>query len=255
MRPILESGVSSLEPPPLVTLANVSVVIPALNEQASLPGVITRLRELGLNRIRVVDNGSRDHTAEVARRCGAEVVSEPRQGYGQACWTGCENLPAEVEWILFCNADGSDDIERVPELLAATDGGAEFILGTRAAGEDGQDHLTASQRFGNKLAVTLIRLLWGENYADLGPLRLISRRAFERLNMRDRGFGWTVEMQVRAAEEGLEVKEVLVRNFPRNSGVSKISGTVKGSVQAGTIILSTIISLWLKKTVRHASRR
>lgn len=247
MRPILESGVSSPEPPPLVTLANVLVVIPALNEQASLPGVITRLRELGLNRVRVVDNGSRDHTAEVARRCGAEVVSEPRQGYGQACWTGCENLPVEVEWILFCNADGSDDIERVPVLLAATDGGAEFILGARSADDDGKDHLTASQRFGNRLATTLIRLLWRTDYADLGPLRLISRRAFEKLSLQDRGFGWTVEMQVRAAEERIKVREVAVRNFPRSAGVSKISGTVKGSVQAGTIILSTIASLWLKR--------
>lgn len=231
--------------PPAATPANVAVIIPALNEEASIPPTIACVHELGLNRIRVVDNGSRDRTAEVARQCGAEVISEPRRGYGQACWTGCENLPSEVEWILFCNADGSDDIERVPALLAATESGAEFILGTRAAGEDGQDHLTSSQRFGNKLAVTLICLLWGANYADLGPLRLISRRAFERLNLRDRGFGWTVEMQIRAAEEGIEFREVSVRSFPRRAGVSKISGTVKGSLQAGTIILSTIAALWL----------
>ena len=239
------------QPPPApATPQNVVVVIPALNEEASLPGVVERLHELGLNRIRVVDNGCRDRTAEVARQCGAEVISEPRRGYGQACWTGCENLPSEVEWILFCNADGSDDIERVPALLAATESGTEFILGTRAAGEDGQDHLTSSQRFGNKLAVTLIRLLWGANYADLGPLRLISRRAFERLNLRDRGFGWTVEMQIRAAEEGIGFREVTVRNFPRSAGVSKISGTVKGSLQAGTIILSTIATLWLWRPSR-----
>ena len=234
---------------PRPTPASTAVVIPALNEEACLPRVIGKLRELGFNRIRVVDNGSRDRTAEVARNCGAEVVSEPRRGYGQACWTGCQNLPAEAEWILFCNADGSDDIERAPEFLAATSSGAEFILGTRAAASDGNDNLTASQRFGNKLATTLIRFLWGARFADLGPLRLISRRAFEQLQMQDRGFGWTVEMQVRAVEEKLAWRELPVRNFPRSAGVSKISGNLKGSVQAGTVILTTIAKLWLNRTI------
>ena len=229
-------------------LGNVVVVIPALNEEGSLPHVITRLQGLGLSRIRVVDNGSQDRTNEAAQSCGVEVISELRRGYGQACWTGCMNLPAEIEWILFCNADGSDDIERVPELLTATGSGAEFILGTRILGEDGNDHLTLPQRIGNKLAVSLIRLLWGARHADLGPLRLISRRAFQELNLQDRGFGWTVEMQVRAVEAGLRVVEVPVHNFPRYAGASKISGTVTGSIRAGTVILSTIASLWLKQT-------
>jgi glycosyltransferase involved in cell wall biosynthesis len=186
----------------LATNTNITVIIPALNEQASLPDVINRLHQIGLRKIRVVDNGSSDRTAEVARRCRVEVVSEPRRGYGQACWTGCWNLPPEAEWILFCNADGSDDIERVPELMASSSG-AEFVLGVRATGTDGHYHLTAAQRFGNKLATSLIQILWRRDYADLGPLRLISRRAFERLNMQDRGFGWTVEMQVRAATCGV----------------------------------------------------
>ena len=233
---------------PHPTPARTVVVIPALNEEACLPGVIGKLRELGFNRIRVVDNGSRDRTAEVAKRCGAEVVSEPRRGYGQACWTGCENLPAQVEWILFCNADGSDDLEKAPTLLHAAEQ-AELILGTRTAGANGKDYLTTSQRFGNRLATTLIRLLWGANYADLGPLRLISRRAFEQLQMQDRGFGWTVEMQVRAVEEKLAWRELPVRNFPRSAGVSKISGNLKGSVQAGTVILTTIAKLWLNRTI------
>jgi hypothetical protein len=124
---------------------------------------------------------------------------------------------------------------------------AELVLGTRMAGEDGRDHLTASQRFGNRLAVTLIRLFWGVRHADLGPLRLISRRAFERLKLRDRGFGWTVEMQVRAAEEGLKIIELPVRNFPRRGGDSKISGTIKGSIQAGARILFTMGALWWRR--------
>lgn len=248
MQPALEASVTSFAETPPATLAQVVVVIPALDEEASLPRVIEGLRGLGLNRIRVVDNGSRDRTAEIARQCGAEVIVEPRRGYGQACWTGCQNLPSDVQWILFCNADGSDDIERVPELMRATRGKVELVLGVRTADANGQDHLTPAQRFGNELATSLVRLLWSAKYADLGPLRLISRRAFERLNMRDRGFGWTVEMQVRAAEESLNVKEVPARNFARSAGVSKISGTVKGGIQAGTIILSTIAALWLKRS-------
>jgi Glycosyl transferase family 2 len=248
MQPVPEVSAKSFAIKSPATPAQVMVVIPALDEEASLPRVIERLRGLGLNRIRVVDNSSRDRTAEVAKTCGAEVINEPRRGYGQACWTGCENLPPDAEWVLFCNADGSDDIERVPELLQATAGKVELVLGARTTDASGQDHLTPSQRFGNKLATSLIRLLWSTNYADLGPLRLISRRAFEGLNMQDRGFGWTVEMQVRAAEKRLNVKEVPVRNFARSAGVSKISGTVKGSTQAGTIILSTIAALWLKRS-------
>ena len=127
------------------------------------------------------------------------------------------------------------------------------LVSTRTAGADGPHHLTAAQRFGNRLAVTLIRLFWRVNHADLGPLRLISRQAFDRLNMQDRGFGWTVEMQVRAAEEGLKVSEVSVRNFPRSAGVSKISGTVKGSIQAGAIILTTLVVLWLKRPAEAKS--
>jgi hypothetical protein len=228
---------------------NVIVVVPALNEEASLPRVIERLHRADLERIRVVDNGSRDRTAEVARQCGSELIIEPRRGYGQACWTGCQNLPPDAEWILFCNADGSDDIERVPRLLDATADGAEFVLGKRVAGEDGHDHLAPPQRFGNALAVGLIQLLWGARQGDLGPLRLISRRAFQELNLRERGFGWTVEMQVRAVEAGLRIVEVPVRNFPRCAGVSKISGTIKGSLQAGAVILATIAALWWRRPV------
>jgi glycosyltransferase involved in cell wall biosynthesis len=238
--------------PPAIP-ANTVVVIPALNEEACLPDVIARLHRLGLNRIRVVDNGSADHTTEVARRCGAEVICERKRGYGQSCWSGCQNLPADVEWILFCNADGSDDIERVPEMRAASSE-VEFILGVRNAGADGHHHLTPAQRWGNKLATSLIRLLWKTSYADLGPLRLISRRAFGRLNMQDRGFGWTVEMQVRAVEEGISFRELSVQNFPRRAGVSKISGTVRGTIQAGTIILSTIAKLRLKMGLNRNAR-
>lgn len=234
-------------PNPAPTPTNVIVVIPALNEEASLPAVISRLRRIGLSRIRVVDNGSADRTAEVARECGAEVISESRRGYGQACWTGCENLPPDAKWILFCNADGSDDIERVPAMMQASSR-AEFVFGNRMA-ETGDAHsLTRVQRFGNRVIAALIRQLWRREYHDLGPLRLISRRAYERLRMQNRNFGWTVEMQVRAAEENLSTCEIPVRNFPRTGGSPKISGTLKGSIQAGTSILFTLAWLWLRRS-------
>src|SRR5690242_1423447 len=248
-----QSATTSLPAP--ATPSNIAVIIPAFNEESSLPDVISGLRRIGLTRIRVVDNSSSDRTAEVARQCGAEVIRESRRGYGQACWTGCENLPADMEWILFCNADGSDDIERVPELMHASIK-AELVLGARNIGTNGHHNLTVAQRLGNKLATSLIRFLWKTNYTDLGPLRLISRRAFERLTLQDRGFGWTVEMQVRATEEGISIRELPVQNFPRRAGVSKISGTFRGTIQAGTIILSTIAALWLKRPgVQRAAAR
>lgn len=223
------------------------VVIPALNEEESLPRVLRRLREAGLNRVRVVDNGSTDGTATVADAEGVEVILEPRRGYGQACWTGCRNLPADVCWILFCNADGSDDLMAVETMLTAAATGADLVVGRRQANDEGHDHLTVPQRFGNRLATGLIRCLWGRSCADLGPLRLISKAAFERLMLQDRGFGWMVEMEVRSVEEDLRVRELPVRNFARLAGDSKISGTVQGSVKAGWIILSTIGRLWLRR--------
>ena len=163
---------------PSANRGNAIVFIPALNEEASLPQVIERLRREGLDRIRVVDNGSNDRTAEAARRCGVEVIAEPRCGYGQACWTDCEHLPPDVLWILLCNADGSDDIERVLRLLDATVDVEELVLGKRVAGEDGCDHLTPSQRFGNALAVSLIRLLWGARQGmPLASASFCKRRA------------------------------------------------------------------------------
>lgn len=244
--PYDQQGMEPDPPYPMPTLANVIVVIPALNEEVSLAAVISRLKRIRLSWIRVVNNGSSDRTAEVAPQCGAEVISEPRPGYGQACWTGCENLPADAEWILFCNADGSDDIERVPAMMHATRR-AEFVLGNRLSEMGDPAYLTKVQRFGNKLITALIRWLFKKDYTDLGPLRLISRRAYERLKMQSRGFGWTVEMQVRAAEEGLTTCELPVRNFRRTGGASKISGTVKGTIQAGTNMLCTLASIWLKR--------
>lgn len=221
------------------------VIIPAHNEEACIAGVVGRLRERGFIRIRVVDNASTDCTGPVARNAGAEVFTHPRAGYGLACWLGAQQLPDDVEWLLYCNADASDDFEAYEE-FARLAPDHDLILGARTHPED-RRHMTVPQRFGNWLAPFLIRQLWDRRFADLGPQRAIRVDAYRTLQMRDRGFGWTVEMQVRAVEEGLRMSEVPVRNYPRPAGKSKISGNIRGSLIAGIIILKTLACLALRR--------
>lgn len=224
------------------------VIIPAHNEEACIAAVIARLRACGFQHIRVVDNGSTDHTAEVAREAGAEVVSIPGRGYGLACWTGGAHPPAGMDWFLYCNADASDDFDAYGDFARLADG-HDLIIGARTYSEDHR-HMTVPQRFGNWLAPALIQAFWGYRFSDLGPQRAIRIAAYRKLDLLDRGFGWTVEMQIRAVEEGLRVVEIPVRTFPRPAGQSKISGTVRGSVQAGVIILSTIFQLLTRRWMR-----
>ncbi|MDX6767554.1 MAG: glycosyltransferase family 2 protein [Candidatus Methylacidiphilales bacterium] len=233
--------------------SSILVVIPALNEAGAIAGVLGRLAEQGLRRVRVVDNGSTDGTDGTALRAGAEVVHEPSRGYGRACWTGLQNLPDGVEWILFCDADGSDALEDLPRLLRAADEGAVFVCGDRTSTVEGRAVMTPVQRFGNALATFLIRLAWGASFRDLGPLRLVRRDALERIAMEDRGFGWTIEMQIRAAELGLRWAEVPVGYHRRRAGKSKISGNLRGMVGAGSVILGTWGKFVLRKrTVQRA---
>ncbi len=228
-------------------LDSIQVIIPALDEEETIGGVVASMREQGLHRIRVMDNGSVDRTAEVAREAGAEVISEPIRGYGQACWTGYQKLDTEVEWVLFCDADGSDDLADVTRLVSAAKDGANFVLGNRRSSAKARGAMTPVQQFGNGLATTLINWGWRQSYGDLGPLRLIRRSLLERIDMRDRGFGWTIEMQVRAAEEGARIVELPVGYRRRGGGRSKISGTIRGSIAAGTIILTTLGQVWLNR--------
>ncbi len=226
------------------------VVIPACDEAGSVGVVVKRLLDRGLTRVRVVDNGSSDGTGDVARAAGAEVIAEPRRGYGQACFTGCRHLPDDCEWILFCDADGSDDLDSIPQLVEQAEE-FDFVLGNRRATEAGRLHMTTVQDFGNWLATYLLKVLFGAAFHDLGPMRLIRRSTYEALEMKDRGFGWTVEMQARAAQLGVRSTEVPVPYHRRSAGQSKVSGTIKGSVQAGVIILSTIgrfaIDVWRRQ--------
>lgn len=228
------------------------VLIPALNEEASIGPVIRQWLRLGFAKVRVVDNGSTDRTPAVAREAGAEVVSEPRRGYGQACWTGLRDWPEDLDWILFSSADGSDWLEagELPRWQQAIANGARIVLGDRTAFESSRNELKPVQRFGNSLSSILIRLGWGVRHRDMSSLRLVRRSAFDAMDLADRGFGWNVEMHVRAAELDLAVAEVPVLYRPRTGGVSKISGTLKGSFQAGTIILGTLGKLWWSRPQR-----
>ncbi len=227
-------------------LDNILVIIPMQNEAETIGTVISNLQSYSLKQIRVVDNGSKDRGAIIATEHGAEVVTESIPGYGQACWKGLQNIPEGIEWILFCDADGSDDLSYLPQFFQLREN-YDLILGDRTATAEGRAVMTPVQHFGNSFAGWLINLGWGYRYRDLGPLRLIRRSQIERIAMRDRNFGWTVEMQVRAIECNLNICEIPVGYCRRQGGKSKISGTISGSFQAGTIILSTIGKLYLKK--------
>lgn len=234
-------------------LNRVFVIIPALNEEATIGCVVQSLQSYGLTKICVVDNGSSDRTATLAQSAGAEVISEPVRGYGQACWRGYQQIPDECDWILFGDGDGSDDLCQLPAFFAATKD-ADFILGNRRATISGRAAMTAVQNFGNWLATLLIGWGWGYWYCDLGPLRLIRRSALEKIQMRDRSFGWTVEMQAKAVECGLNICEIPVDYRHRQGGRSKISGTLQGSFWAGSIILGTLGSLYWQRQTAPESR-
>ena len=219
------------------------VVIPALNEEETVAGVVHNLHRRGFERIRVIDNGSTDTTASRARVAGAEVLTEPRCGYGRACRRGLENIPPGIAWILFCDADGSDDLDDVDLMIAAAEH-ADLVLGNRFATKVGCEAMTSVQRLGNRLISKLIERGWGFRFADFGPLRLIRRQALDDIDMRERGFGWNVVMQIRALEAGLRIKEVPVRYRPRQGGRSKISGNAFGAICAGFGILQAIVRLY-----------
>jgi glycosyltransferase involved in cell wall biosynthesis len=258
-------------------LARTLVLIPALNEAGNIRRVVDYWRTLGAGAVRVVDNGSTDATARLALAAGAEVVSEPQRGYGAACQAGLAQVPEGIEWILFSAADGSDRLST--EELAAweraagvsptvlTDPGNEerwncrqgagrtsapdFILGNRCATRASRRRLTWPQRTGSRIASLALRLGWGAQMRDMGSLRLIRVEALRRLGLRDRGFGWNIEMQVRAVEESLRFVELPVAHHPRLTGESKISGNLRGSLLAAVAILAMLGQLWWTKRQRQ----
>ena len=217
----------------------ISVIIPAYNEEESLPHVLNDLPQDRLHQIIVVDNRSTDRTSEVARANGAKVVYEKRQGYGQACLSGMDALDAP-DIVVFLDGDYSDYPEEIDLLLEPIlRGEADFIVGSRMILKESRKALLPQARYGNMLAVLLIRLFFGHRFTDLGPFRAIRYESLSAIGMRDKNFGWTVEMQIKAVQKGLRIREVPV-HYRMRIGVSKITGTVSGTLKAGTKIIYTI---------------
>ncbi len=225
--------------------ARYALIIPALNEAESIEVLLLQIPRGLFSQIIVVDNGSQDSTAEVARARGAQVVLEPRRGYGQACLAGLAELHPETTAVAFIDADLSDDPADLEPLVRFFEHGKwELVVGSRVLGNAEPGSLAPLQRFGNWLTTRLIRLLWGASFTDLGPLRILARGALKRLDLCNRNFGWNVEMQAKAARLKLKVAEIPVHYRRRRFGRSKISGTVWGSVRAGLVILWTIFRCW-----------
>ena len=219
---------------------NVSVIIPAFNEEESIGKVIADIPKVCVGEIIVVDNGSIDRTAEVAHAAGARVVREARRGYGSACFAGIAAL-STPEIVVFLDGDYSDFPSEMSLLIQPILAGeAEMVIGSRIRGAREKGALLPQARFGNALATFLIRLLFHVQYTDLGPFRAVRYEQLLAMDMQDKTFGWTVEMQVKAAKMGLRVCEVPV-SYRKRIGQSKITGTVRGTILAGYKILTTIL--------------
>jgi glycosyltransferase involved in cell wall biosynthesis len=229
----------------------VDVLIPALNEEASLPLVLAAIPRHVVRNVYVIDNGSTDGTGRAALAGGAQLLYEARRGYGAACLRGVaelQNLPRPPDVVVFLDADFSDEPSELPWLLEPIRAGsADLVIGSRALGDAEPGSLALQQRVGNRLAVSLIRLIYGQRYSDLGPFRAIRLPALIALGMCDEDYGWTVEMQVKAARAGLRIAEVPASYRRRAGGESKISKTIKGTLGASYKIVFTIL--------RHATTR
>lgn len=217
----------------------ISVLIPAFNEEKSIARVIKELPKGFVDEIVVIDNGSTDATREVALRQGTKVVEERRRGYGSACLKGLASI-GETDILVILDGDYSDYPEQITRLVEPiASGKADFVIGSRVLGETEEGALTSQQYWGNKLAVFLIHRIFSYKFTDMGPFRAILFESLKSLNMTDKDFGWNAEMQVKAVRYGLKIIEVPV-DYRRRIGKSKISGTITGTIKAGSKIIFTI---------------
>jgi hypothetical protein len=227
----------------------IGIVIPTRNEVKALPAVLRAMPDF-VDAVAIGDYLSTDGTQEVGRSLGAIVVDVDGPGYGRACLAAIAALPP-VDIFVFVDGDAADDLSAMMQLvdpIIADE--VDFVLGSRVLGQRERGALTPQQVFGNWLACTLIRLIWGKRFTDLGPFRAISRNAFERLAMADLNFGWTVEMQIKAARQQFRTIEIPV-DYKRRIGVSKVSGTLSGAIKAGIKILWVIGREAVRPTARQ----
>lgn len=224
----------------------VDVIIPAFNEEKSISSVIKDIPADMVREIIVCNNNSTDDTVNQALKAGATVLTETRQGYGSACLKGMDYIARKdikPDVVVFLDGDYSDHPEEMPLLLhPIASEGMHMVIGSRALGNLEKGSMQVQQVFGNWLATTLIKLIYNYKFTDLGPFRAIAYDSLIKLNMQDKDFGWTVEMQVKAAKMGLKCTEVPV-SYRKRIGVSKVSGTLKGTILAGHKILWTIFKL------------
>lgn len=218
----------------------ISVIIPAYNEEKAIGFVIRDIPKKIVDQIIVVDNGSTDNTFLEAKNTGAYVVREPKKGYGNACLKGLSSLDTDTEIVVFLDGDYSDypeDMERL--VLPIIDNKADLTIGSRLTGKRGKGALLLQAYIGNKIATFLIRIFWGFRFTDLGPFRAIRYKSLTQMNMKDKNFGWTVEMQIKAVTNKFRILEVPVR-YRKRIGKSKITGTISGTIKAGVKIIYTI---------------
>jgi glycosyltransferase involved in cell wall biosynthesis len=223
-------------------MSSVSVIIPALDEEEPIAGVVRECFATGLpNEVVVVDNGSTDRTAERARGAGARVVTASR-GYGRACAAGVRALSLKCDIVVFLDGDGSDVPAFMNQLVEPVmQGTHDFVIGSRTRGQREPGSMNLQQIFAGRVAGLILRLLYGVRYTDMSPFRAIRRDALERLAMREQTYGWNLEMQMKAARDGLRVLEIPVNHRRRAGGESKVSGTLRGTFVAGARIAATLV--------------
>jgi glycosyltransferase involved in cell wall biosynthesis len=227
-------------------MSSVSVIIPALDEEEPIAGVVRECFATGLpNEVIVVDNGSTDRTAQRAHEAGARVVTAPR-GYGRACAAGIRALSPECDVVVFLDGDGSDVPTFMNWLVGPVARGThDFVIGSRTRGQREPGSMNLQQIFAGRVAGLILRLLYGVRYTDMSPFRAIRRDALERLDMREQTYGWNLEMQMKAARAGLRVLEIPVNHRRRAGGESKVSGTIRGTFVAGAHIATTLVRVAL----------
>ena len=225
----------------------VAVVIPTLNEEAAIAGVLAAIPPGIVDDVIVADSASADRTVERARAAGARIVSESRRGYGRACRAGAE-AAGDCDIIVFLDGDGSDCPDFMNQLVdPIVSGKYDFVIGSRTRGQREPGSMNAQQILAGRFAGWLLSILYGVRYTDMCPFRAIRRHALERLGMREKTYGWNLEMQMRAARAGLRILEVPVNHRCRAGGKSKVSGTLRGTFVAGTRILATLVRVAFEK--------